>query len=162
MVRMLRRWKAKREVNESIKQLECSVCRELQLPRSTHQGVEKKTTHFGHVLSFDEPKVTLADRRRQTLLILLDEASSSAILIPMQSKQPSFQELSQALSKAWFSWAGAPAFCCASIPAAHIHRSRCATFARRSVRRCLSGQPKHTTNRAAPSVASTSSRTRCP
>lgn len=46
MVRLLRPWMGEHEVIESVKQLGGSVRRELQRPRSTHPGVEKKAMQF--------------------------------------------------------------------------------------------------------------------
>lgn len=157
---MLRRWKAKHEIVESPKQLECSGCRELQRPRLTHQDIEKKATHFGHSMAFGEFEVTLTNIGRGRRYS--SHARRGVFLRrcgPMQAKQPSFAELSKVLTKAWFSCAGIPAilrFHPAGAHASEPMRDFCAQVDKTPL--VGPAEAYDRTARAASSGASTSSR----
>ena len=109
LVRMLRRWKAQPNVLEAVALLRCAVCAELRRPNRSRQGIMKAAQYFNHIVGFDEFEVVLSDSHRQMLLMIIDEASSYAVVVPLEStRMPKFTEIEQMLARHWFTWAGVP------------------------------------------------------
>ena len=107
--RMLRRWGVVKRIIEAVDALQCSVCNQVKRHDYPGKSSHIHSTLFNENVFIDELEVQLSDGTSVLALMVLDDASSFRVVMPVSGKRTvTAERCKTAYTYGWLNWAGPP------------------------------------------------------
>jgi hypothetical protein len=107
--RMLRRWGVGKRIIEAVDALQCSVCNQVKRHDYPGKSSHIHSTLFNENVFIDELEVQLSDGTSVLALMVLDDASSFRVVMPLSGKRTvTADRCKAAYTYGWLNWAGPP------------------------------------------------------